>query len=167
MNSVSLALKALHRTIDKTRFDPEDAILDLEALVKAAKMNNHEKAREYECVLDEVSKHKNLPQKSLRDLLVALVGDPVKSKVLEKTNKLLKQMHPDQRPSTSQCWRRFSTDQFGNPSSSRRSGGFSDSRRSAPYPIRRARSASCFFCGSNEHLLRNCTAFREAKSSNT
>ena len=135
MNSVSLALKALHRTIDKTRFDPEDAILDLEALVKAAKMNNHEKAREYECVLDEVLKHKNLPQKSLRDLLVALVGDPVKSKVLEKTNKLLKQMHPNQRPSTSQGWRRFSTNQFGNKQLSFKRGIFRfQTKRTLPYP---------------------------------
>ena len=63
-NSVSLALQTLHRTIEKTRFDPEDAILDLEALVKVAKFNNHEKAREYECVLDEVMKHaKGLPQR--------------------------------------------------------------------------------------------------------
>ncbi|KAJ7390746.1 hypothetical protein OS493_022829, partial [Desmophyllum pertusum] len=53
-NSVDLALQALHRTLDKTRFDTKDAILDLEPLVKVAKINNHEKAREYECVLDEV-----------------------------------------------------------------------------------------------------------------
>ena len=33
---------------------------------------------------------KSLHQKFLRDLLVALVGDPLKSKVLEKTHKLLK-----------------------------------------------------------------------------
>ena len=99
-NPVALALKTLHRTIEKTRFDPEDAILDLEALVKVAKVYNHDKAREYECVLDEIQKHaKNLPQKSLRDLLVALVGDPVKSKVLEKTNKLLKHMQPDHKSS--------------------------------------------------------------------
>ena len=39
-------------------YDPEDAILDLEALVKVAKINNYEKAREYhECVLDQVQKH--------------------------------------------------------------------------------------------------------------
>jgi len=90
-DSVGLTLQALHRTLDKTRFDPEDAVLDIESLVKVAKINNHAKAREYECVLDEVQKHpKSLHQKSLRDLLVALVGDPIKSKVLEKTHKLLK-----------------------------------------------------------------------------
>ena len=54
---------------------------------------------------------KNLPQKSLQDLLVALVGDPVKSKVLEKTNKLLKQMQPDHKSSTSQGWTRFNANQ--------------------------------------------------------
>lgn len=53
-NSVSLALQTLHRTIEKTHFDPKDAILDLKALVKVVKINNHEKAREYECVLNEV-----------------------------------------------------------------------------------------------------------------
>ena len=35
-NSVSLALRTLHRTIENTRFDPEDAILDLEALFMVA-----------------------------------------------------------------------------------------------------------------------------------
>lgn len=53
-NSVSLAFQTLHRTIEKTHFDPEDAILDLKALVKVVNINNHEKAREYECVLNEV-----------------------------------------------------------------------------------------------------------------
>lgn len=52
-------------------------------------MNNHAKAREYECVLDEVMKHaESLPQKCLRDLLAAVFCDAVKNKVLEKTNKL-------------------------------------------------------------------------------
>ena len=41
---------------------------------------------------------KSLPPKSSGDLSVGLrVGDPVKSKVLEKTNKPLKQMQPDQK----------------------------------------------------------------------
>lgn len=53
-NSVSLALQTLNRTIETTHSDPEDAILDLKALVKVVKINNHDKAREYECVLDEV-----------------------------------------------------------------------------------------------------------------
>ena len=76
-DSVGLALQALHRTLDKTRFDPEDAVLDLESLVKVAKISNHAKARECECALDEVQKHaKSLHQKSLRALLVELVGDP-------------------------------------------------------------------------------------------
>ena len=165
-NPVALALKTLHRTIEKTRFDPEDAILDLEALVKVAKVYNHDKAREYECVLDEIQKHaKNLPQKSLRDLLVALVGDPVKSKVLEKTNKLLKHMQPDHKSSPPQVWRRFNTSQFGNPGTSRRSGAFNETRRSqAPYPAHRVRSSLCYFCGSSQHLLRNCIAFQNAKS---
>jgi len=47
-DSVGLALQALHRTLDQTRFDPEDAVLDLESLVKVAKINNHAKAQEYE-----------------------------------------------------------------------------------------------------------------------
>ena len=37
-DSVGLALQALHRTLDKTHFDPEDAVLDLESLVKVAKI---------------------------------------------------------------------------------------------------------------------------------
>ena len=107
-DSVELALQALHRTLDKSRFDPEDAVMDLESLVKVAKINNHAKAREYECVLDEVQKHsKSLNQKSLRDLLVALVGDPIKSKVLEKTHKLLKHTTPENRSTSFPSWRRY------------------------------------------------------------
>ena len=44
-----LVLQTLHRTIEKTHFDPEDAILDQEALVKVAKVNNHDKARKHVC----------------------------------------------------------------------------------------------------------------------
>ena len=167
-NPEALALQTLQMTIEKIRFDPEDAILDLEAIVKVAIVNNHDKAREYECVLDEVNKDaKSLQLTSLRHLLVALVGDPVKNKVLENTNKLLKQMQPDQKSSTPQGWRRFNANQFGNPGNSRRVGGFLDPRRSAPYPNRRARPAVCYFRGSSAHLLRNCNAFQSAKSAHS
>ena len=44
-DEVSEALQNRHRTMDKARFDPEDAILDLDALVKVAKLNNHTRAR--------------------------------------------------------------------------------------------------------------------------
>jgi hypothetical protein len=55
-----------------------------------------------------VQKHaKSLRQKSLRDLLVALVGDPIKSKVLEKTHKLLKHANPENRPAFFPSWRRY------------------------------------------------------------
>ena len=64
-DSTRLALQALHRTLDKMCFNPEDAELDLESLVKVAKINNHAKAQEYQCVLDEVQKHaKSLHQKN-------------------------------------------------------------------------------------------------------
>ena len=118
-DSVGLALQALHRTLDKTRFDPEDAVLDLGSFVKVAKISNHAKAREYECVLDEVQKHaRSLHQKSLRDLLVALVGDPIKSKVPEKTNKLLKHVTPGGKPAASPSWRPYSN-QFSYQGGSR------------------------------------------------
>ena len=165
-NSVDLALQVLHRTLDKSRFDPEDAILDLESLVRVAKINNRPKAREYECVLDEVQKRaKSLHQKSLRDLLTALVCDLVKSKVLEKTNKLLKHVVPENRPTFSQSWRRYNNQlgYQGDPRDSRRRGGFSANRPSAPYPSRRPRS-SCYYCGSPQHLIRECAAFQELKS---
>ena len=81
--------------MDKVRFDPEDAILDLEALVKVAKINSHARSREFECVLDEVQKRsKTLSTRALKDLLTTLVGDPVKSKVLEKTTPLLRKHNP-------------------------------------------------------------------------
>lgn len=84
-NPEALALQTLQMTIEKTRFDPEDAILDLEAIVKVAIVNNHDKAREYECVLDEVNKDvKSVQLTSLRHLLVALVGDPVKNNSLRR-----------------------------------------------------------------------------------
>ncbi|KXJ23576.1 hypothetical protein AC249_AIPGENE12431 [Exaiptasia diaphana] len=90
-DSVTSASQSLHRTLDKTNVDFEDAILDLEALVKCAKLNNHARAREFECALDEIQKHsKTLPSSDLNDLITALVGDPVKSKVLEKATKFLK-----------------------------------------------------------------------------
>ncbi|KAK3727611.1 hypothetical protein QZH41_005995 [Actinostola sp. cb2023] len=90
-NSVAMALQSLHRTLDKARFDADEALADLETLVRQAKVNNDPKAREFECVLDEVQRHsKTLSRTALKDLFVALVGDPVKSKILEKANKVLK-----------------------------------------------------------------------------
>jgi len=166
-DSVGLALQALHRTLDKTRFDPEDAVLDLESLVKVAKINNHAKAREYECVLDEVQKQaKSLHQKSLRDLLVALVGDPMKSKVLEKTNKLLKHVSPEGRPAASPSWRRYSN-QFSYQGGSRDNRGrnsFPAGRSVTPFASRRRRSAPRYFCGSTQHFIKDCTEFQEMKS---
>ena len=115
-------------------------------------------------LMKSTSMPRSLQQKSLRDLLVALVGDPVKSKIVEKTNKFLKQMQPDQKPSTPQGWKRFNANQFGNPGNPRRAGGILDPRRSAPYPNRHTRPAVCYFCGSSVHLLRNCNAFQSVKS---
>jgi predicted small metal-binding protein len=44
-------------------------------------MSSHPKAREYERVLDEVQKHaKTLHLDGIRDLLIALIGDPVKAR---------------------------------------------------------------------------------------
>ena len=63
----------------KTYFDPEDAILDMEALLKVSKINNHDKAREYACHWWSQEAYQEPATKSLRDLLVALVSDPVKS----------------------------------------------------------------------------------------
>ena len=166
-DSVGLALQALYRTLDKTRFDPEDAVLDLESLVKVAKINNHAKVREYECVLDEVQKHaKSLHQKSLRDLLVALVGDPIKSKVLEKTNKLLKHVTPEGRPAASPSWRRYSN-QFsyqGGSRDNRRRNSFPAGRSVTAFASRRMRSAPCYFCGLTQHFIKDCTEFQEMKS---
>ncbi|KAK3743589.1 hypothetical protein QZH41_010230, partial [Actinostola sp. cb2023] len=90
-DSVTSALERLHRKLDRTRFDSVDAICELEALVKVAKRSDHAKAKEYECILDEVQKNtKSLTPEGTRDLLIALVGDPVKSSVLKKASKALK-----------------------------------------------------------------------------
>ena len=167
-DSVELALQALHRTLDKSRFDPEDAVMDLESLVKVAKINNHAKAREYECVLDEVQKHsKSLNQKSLRDLLVALVGDPIKSKVLEKTHKLLKHTTPENRSTSFPSWRRYNnrfTYHQGGSRDNRDRGGFQASRSASPFANRCLRSSPCYFCGSTEHFIKDCAEFQDMKS---
>ena len=89
-NSAHLALQSLHRTLDRSRFDPEDVTSDLEIVVSQAKMNNNPKAREYECVLDQIQKHsKSLSRIGLKDLFVTLIGDPAKS-VLEKCSREVK-----------------------------------------------------------------------------
>ena len=73
--------------VDRSRFDPEDVTSDLEIVVSQAKMNNNPKAREYECVLDQIQKHsKSLSRIGLKDLFVTLIGDPAKSNVLERSN---------------------------------------------------------------------------------
>ncbi|KAK3732216.1 hypothetical protein QZH41_015300 [Actinostola sp. cb2023] len=99
-NSVSLALQTLHRTLDKSRFDLEEVMSDLESLTRLARLHNNPKAREYECVLAElVQKHsKTLSRSALKYLFVALIGDPIRSKILEKLNKILKNIKvPDER----------------------------------------------------------------------
>ena len=83
--------------------------------------------------------------KSPYGICCGLVGDPVKGKVLEKTNKLLKQMQSDQKPSSSQGSRRFNAVQFGNPAGNPLcSESFSVfGTRSAPNP--RVCSTLCYF----------------------
>lgn len=80
-----------NRTLDKARFDLNDAMADLETLVHVAKDNSNQKAREYEFILEKVQKHARLlTRNALKDLFITLVGDQVKGKVLEKANKVLK-----------------------------------------------------------------------------
>ncbi|KAK3707424.1 hypothetical protein QZH41_002496 [Actinostola sp. cb2023] len=167
-NSVAMALQSLHRTLDKARFDADEALADLETLVRQAKVNNDPKAREFECVLDEVQRHsKTLSRTALKDLFVALVGDPVKSKILEKANKVLKNIgtlsdnprppaynHGGPQPL-------MDLNNHGHPwpdraTASRRLPSWRENRRS-PY-ARRPNMAqlTCFLCNSESHFARNC-----------
>ncbi|KAK3740883.1 hypothetical protein QZH41_003478 [Actinostola sp. cb2023] len=167
-NSVAMALQSLHRTLDKARFDADEALADLETLVRQAKVNNDPKAREFECVLDEVQRHsKTLSRTALKDLFVALVGDPVKSKILEKANKVLKNIgtlsdnprppaynHGGPQPL-------MDLNNHGHPwpdraTASRRLPSWRENRRS-PY-ARRPNMAqlACFLCNSESHFARNC-----------
>ncbi|KAK3717083.1 hypothetical protein QZH41_000443 [Actinostola sp. cb2023] len=100
-NAISPTGHPMCVTLDKSRFDLEEAISDLESLTRLARFHNNPKAREYECVLAETG------PKALKDALtlcpknlfvVALIGDPIKSKILEKLNKILKNIKvPDER----------------------------------------------------------------------
>ncbi|KAK3742381.1 hypothetical protein QZH41_002607 [Actinostola sp. cb2023] len=167
-NSVAMALQSLHRTLDKARFDADEALADLETLVRQAKVNNDPKAREFECVLDEVQRHsKTLSRTALKDLFVALVGDSVKSKILEKANKVLKNIgtlsdnprppaynHGGPQPL-------MDLNNHGHPwpdraTASRRLPSWRENRRS-PY-ARRPNMAQLtyFLCNSESHFARNC-----------
>ena len=164
---VSSALQDLHKTLDRTKFDHEDAILDLEALVKCAKLNNNPKAREYECALEEVQKRsKTLSPNNLKDLMTALVGDPVKSKVLEKTTKFLK--HSNRKSERSDQRR---TNQYpGNDNNyspayntyRRRERYFGRNRQPYNHP---ARQLTCFFCDLPGHSVKNCRELNRMKGS--
>ncbi|KXJ09498.1 hypothetical protein AC249_AIPGENE28505 [Exaiptasia diaphana] len=159
-NSVALALQILRRTLDRSKFDVEDAIADLEALVRQAKTTEDPKAREYECILDEVHKHaKTLPRHALKDLFVALVGDPVKSKVLAKSTKVLKGLKSySEKPVPlmgSLQYQPYSS--FQRSSQPRRD--FSPYRR--PGQRQNMRRLTCFYCDSNQHLIRDCPVKRK------
>ena len=158
-----MALQALHRTLDKARFDPDDAIADLETLVRIAKVNNDQKAREYECILDEVQKHRLLPQNALKDLFVTLVGDPVKGKVLEKASKVLKNIKATAEspgPTSDRAVPLMDIPVYGqsgwNP---RQTGGRGRGQRfgqTRPYWRRsNYRRLACFICESTQHLYRD------------
>ena len=96
-DSVNSSLVALYRTLEKPRFEVADAVNDLESLVKSAKTSNDPRTHEFQCVLDEVEKRsKQLPAETIRDLMIDLIGDPVRSKVLGKVTKMLKQITPTQ-----------------------------------------------------------------------
>lgn len=163
-NSVATALQALHRTLDKARFDPDDAIADLETLVRVAKVNSDQKAREYECILDEVQKYKLLPPTALKDLFVTLVGDPVKGKVLEKASKVFKNIKmATQIPGSSRerpvALMDVPVDGQAGWNSSQAGGGRGGQRFAQSHPYGRRpnyRRLKCFVCDSTEHLFRQC-----------
>lgn len=155
-----LALQTLSRTLDRSKFDAEDAIADLEALVRQAKAAEDAKSREYECILDEVQKHaKTLPRHTLKDLFVALVGDLVKSKVLEKSTKVLKVIESSSEKAVplmgSSQYQPISTT-YQRPTQPR---DFFPYRRPAQRP--NLRRMSCYYCNSSQHFIRDCPVKRK------
>lgn len=141
-DSVNSSLAALYRTLEKPRFDVSDAIIDLESLVKVAKTTDDPRAHEFQCVLDEVEKRsKQLSAETMRDLMINLIGDPVRSKVLGKVTKMLKQLAPAQQ----------------NPPHRpfyRRRGLFRG--RGFPRPYNSRPQRGCFHCNAPDHFVRDC-----------
>lgn len=134
-------------------------------------------------LLDEIQKHsKSLSHIGLKDLFVALIGDPAKSNVLERSNQVLKSTNVSAErphPSTSYYERPSSPMSFCERPSPLMRYEYSDAplvslrpfsrrtvgrnpvpyRRSSPYGQRpNFNRLLCFFCESDQHLIRNCPA---------
>ena len=129
---------------------------DLEVLIRTAKRCNDSKSREYECALEEVQKNvKTLTVEDLRNLFVALVGDPVKSSVVQKANRAFKifstayPLQPPAGPSPA----------FGRPFLQLPAPG-PVRRRGGPTPLMSPQTRYCYACYSPDHLIRQCPSYR-------
>lgn len=104
---------------------------------------------------------KFLDYSAMKDLLITLIGDPVKSKVLEKTSKFLKYIDAGKEHESKSM-----PPSRGFSSRRGRAAGFRG-RRGRPYPPRGAgrgvNYGSCFFCGSPEHFISYCQEFNALK----
>ena len=83
----------LRRSLNRpnSAFDRFEVLDILEALVRLARTQAHQKAEEYAAALDEVrARWDSLSSPELQHLLLGLLGDPVRAKVAEEAASLLK-----------------------------------------------------------------------------
>ena len=84
--SCANALTALRRHLNRTPslFDRHEALEVLESLVRLARTQAHDKAEEYSAALDEVkARQASLESGHLQRLMLGLVGDPLRAKILK------------------------------------------------------------------------------------
>ena len=111
-------------------FDRYEAIELLQSLVRLTRNEAHDKANVYAAALDEVTARVDqLDNESLQRLLMGLLGDPVRAKIVKEANSILKS----------------STRAAAAPSRGL--------RYASPRPYRNVR---CFNCNRFGHMAREC-----------
>jgi len=136
-NTVTAALSSVRNALQKpgTVCDPWEASAHVEALVRAARSDAHEKADYSAAILDDLKgRSSSLSSSAHQRLLLGLLGDPTRAKVAKDSSALLKAIQREE-PS-----------QFSSSSSRQL-------RRQRPYapcqPL-------CYRCGLPGHFARAC-----------
>ena len=91
--SCSKALTALRRHLNRppSLFDRHEAIELLESLVRLARTQAHDKAKEYSAAVDKVkARQASLESGHLQHLMLGLVGDPLRAKMAKEAISILK-----------------------------------------------------------------------------
>jgi len=93
VESCANALAALRRHLNRPPllFDRFEAVEFQETLVRLARMQVHQKAKEYAAPLDEVKlSQPSLDPATLQRLMLGLVGDPLRAKMAKEATSILK-----------------------------------------------------------------------------